>query len=291
MVVVNAHHPEQVPFTVAKVRALAKYINASEKRWEAFKTVQVEVAEAEGDLIIRPLRCFQDVRTRWDSTNRMLMRARKLRSAITQYCSGQCPHLALSEAEWKQVDYVITILRPFAIFTQLIGTTRDPTIHRVFGVYSLLLNHLDKCERKLKKKRKEWKTLLYDGILAAREKLFDFYSKTTDARHGTLFGIAILLDPISKDTFWKRSHWQEEPIWELDYWVALEELYHRSYEHHPLTKKRLLAPKDIRRRPEPSLDDVMTHIHSSQQSTQSTDAMISDAEAELLDYRQFGRLW
>lgn len=253
-----------------------------------FRAIQIDISEEKKETNYRPLRCFQDVKTRWDSTNRMLMRSKKLRPAIDRYSESQCPHLALSESEWQQVDYVITILRPFAVFTQLIGTTRDPTIHRVYGVYSILLDHLDKCEKKLKRKRKQWKVLLFEGLQAARAKLFDFYEKTETSDAGKLFGMAILLNPAAKDSFWKASHWQEDSYWVQAYWVELEALYDLTYRSRTLTTKRMVAPREMRRHQEPNLDDVMIRIHSDQASDRP-DTDLTDAEVELMDYRQFGK--
>jgi hypothetical protein len=277
-----------VPYTVAKIRALAKFINASEKRWDQFRAFQLEIAIDAGDTKHRVLRCFQDVKTRWDSTNRMLMRARVLRVAIEKYCEAHCPHLMLNASEWQQVDYVVSVLRPFAVFTQLIGTTRDPTIHRVFGVYSLLLNHLDSCTKRLKRKRMQWKVLMLEGLEAARVKLFEYYEKTEVSDAGPLYGIAILLDPAAKEAFWQAGHWREDLGWQASYWVEFERLYQTTYGPRPLITKRLAAPKEMRQRREPNLDDIMHRIHTDQENDQQ-DVEATDADVELADYRQYSR--
>lgn len=216
----------------------------------------------------------------------MLMRARVLRIAIEKYCETHCPHLILNASEWQQIDYVVSVLRPFAVFTQLIGTTRDPTIHRVFGVYSILIDHLESCEKKLKRKQKEWKVLLLNGLREARTKLFEYYEKTESSDAGKLYGMAILLDPAAKDTFWQAGHWREDPAWKALYWVEFEALYEMTYAPRALTSKRVVAPKEIRRRQEPNLDDIMHRIHGEQGSDQP-DMEFTDADVELMDYRQF----
>jgi hypothetical protein len=167
----------------------------------------------------------------------------------------------------------------------LIGTTREPTLHRVYGIYSILLDHLDKNEKKLKKKRKEWKVLIYEGLQAARSKLWEYYEKTETSDAGRLYGMAVLLGPVAKETFWKAAHWKEDPDWVQSYWLDLERLYDSTYAQRPLTKKRAVVPKDIRRRQEPSLDDVITQIYSDQSSSQFEERL-DDADIEMMDYRQ-----
>jgi hypothetical protein len=96
--------------------------------------------------------------------------------------------------------------------------------------------------------------------------------------------MAIPLDPATKDVFWKAAHWQEDLDWVQAYWVELEALYNSTYRERALISKQLVAPRETRRRQEPSLDDVMNRIHSGQLSDQPLNDM-DDADGELIDYR------
>lgn len=268
-----------------KVRKVAKFINSSEKRWDIFRDIQLDLAKTDDRTSFRPLRCFQDVRTRWDSTNQMLMRIRKLRPAVTAYSELDSSVPQLNEVEWRQIDYIITILRPFAVFTQLIGSTREPTIHRVLGVYSLLLDHLERCREQLKKKRKDWKILLYEALELATAKLNQYYLATEDMETAEVYGVAILLNPSAKDAFWKSGHWHEDEAWVSRYWVAFEEVY-QDYRGRSVERRRVV-PRKLQRRQEPSLDEIMDRIQSDQLGDDEIEA--DDADAELADYRQFSK--
>jgi hypothetical protein len=73
----------------------------------------------------------------------------------------------------------------------------------------MLIAHLDACGEKLKKKRLEWKVNIWDGLSGARDKLLEYYEKTKTAN---IYGVAILLNPVAKDRFWKEKHWKEDDI-------------------------------------------------------------------------------
>lgn len=272
-----------MPFTIAKIRKFAKFVNASDARWQKFKEIMIEVAKEHDDTTFRPLRCFQDVRVRWDSTNRMLMRAQKLRESIDRYATINCPKLSLNDLEWQQIDYVVTILRPFAVFTQLIGSTREPTIHRVFGVYSILLNHIEAVGKKLVRKKLHWKVAIWDGLVHAKDKLLDYYEKTQPAN---LYGIAVFIDPAAKDSFWKSQYWQELPMWESTYWVELEYMVKAEYGDRTLERRRKLIPKTLKRK-DVSLDDIVSNIFAEVHDDQEEEDL-QGVEAELLEYRAYG---
>jgi hypothetical protein len=72
--------------------------------------------------------------------------------------------------------------------------TKDVTIHSVFLVYRKLLEHIKQSNRKLKKKATPWKKDIYGALLAARQKLREYYEKTYH-NHGFLYGTGALLAP------------------------------------------------------------------------------------------------
>jgi len=81
----------------------------------------------------------------------MLNRARKLQSVFDQYCmTHQYMQFKLDEEEWRQVEYLLLITKPFFDFTNVLSKTRDVTVQHVFSIYNKLFNHLDAAERKLK---------------------------------------------------------------------------------------------------------------------------------------------
>ncbi|KAK4948515.1 hypothetical protein LTR66_014114 [Elasticomyces elasticus] len=72
--------------------------------------------------------------------------------------------------------------------------TRDVTIHSVFLVYRKLLEHIERSNRRLKRKTTPWKKDMYGALLVARQKLKEYYEKTY-RDHGFLYGTGTLLAP------------------------------------------------------------------------------------------------
>ena len=94
---------------------------------------------------LRPKILIQDVKTRWDFTCHMLIRVHMLQNTIDSWLSqnDQFIYLTITSEEWKQVEYLIELTKPFAFFTALIGKSKGPMIHNVFNIYESLFNHLE----------------------------------------------------------------------------------------------------------------------------------------------------
>ena len=183
---------------------------------------------------LKVLKPFQDIVGRWDSTLHMLLRIHALRvdleSFFVEFGAG---FLKLSEVEWSQVEYLIDIIKPFGRFTQMIGSTRRPTIHYVFDIYDQLFNHLDQAIGRLSKKRMSWKVEMLEGLQAAHTLLRKYYSKTQTSL-GLLYGKAALLNPRKKDELFLSESWQDQnEDWAETYWNALKEDYDHSFITNP----------------------------------------------------------
>jgi len=139
----------------------------------------------------------------------MLRRARKLRNCITKYCKDHdYPQFDMDEVEWRQVDYLIQLTKPFFQFTMALMKTRDVTIHSVFLVYRKLLEHIDSSISRLKKKSTPWKQSMHDALLAAKQKLADYYNKTY-RDHGFLYAIGTILAPQYKLSVFAEDEWSD----------------------------------------------------------------------------------
>jgi hypothetical protein len=163
-----------------------------------------------------PLAMIQDVSTRWNSTFRMLRRARKLKLELNSSLQwGEATGTGLewlTPAEWRQVDYLIELLQPFAKYTAAIGATNGPTVHQVLDVYNNLFDHLDEQEVKLARKRISWKVQMHTGLGEAKKKLAEYYSQT-QGEIGHQYAIASILSPI------QLLHTFEGIAWEDGNWV------------------------------------------------------------------------
>jgi hypothetical protein len=149
----------------------------------------------------------------------MLRRARKLKNYVDQ--TFQDPEAtksrleSLTTAEWRQVDYLVELLHPFAKYTAAIGATNGPTVHQVLDVYNDLFDHLDEQEAKLARKRIQWKVQMWAGIREAHKKLSEYYSQT-QGQIGHQYAIASILSPV------QLLHTFEGPAWEGSNWVSMQ---------------------------------------------------------------------
>jgi hypothetical protein len=115
----------------------------------------------------------------------------------------------LSEEEWRQIDYLIEILYPFALYTDAIGAViSGPTVHNVFAVYNKLFGHIESHIEKLKRKRVTWKVTMRHGLELANDKLSTYYSKTKDSI-GYIYGAATVLAPQYKLAFFEGEDWED----------------------------------------------------------------------------------
>ncbi|KAJ5249389.1 hypothetical protein N7524_011705 [Penicillium chrysogenum] len=88
---------------------------------------------------------LQDVKTRWNSTFLMLRRAKRLRDFLGTFCTDyNCEEMALNNDEWRQIDYLLCLTKPFYEYTLALSKTRDVTAYLVFQIYNMLFEHLEK---------------------------------------------------------------------------------------------------------------------------------------------------
>jgi len=141
----------------------------------------------------------------------MMRQARRLRNCINKYCNDHdYSQFRISSMEWRQIDYLLQLIKPFFQFTMALMKTKDVTIHSVFLVYRKLLEHIEESNQRLKKKTTPWKRNMYEALIAARQKLRDYYEKTY-RDHGFLYGTGTLLAPQYKlcafdDTEYSKCH-------------------------------------------------------------------------------------
>jgi hypothetical protein len=150
----RSHIKGDITDTLDKVRRLAIYINASPQRREEFLKLQ---QDKDGNQLVP----IQDVRTRWNSTYLMLQRAKRLQSYLNRYCRLESlDNLMLDSDEWRQIEYLLYLTRPFFLYTSTFSKTKDVTIHQVFRLYNQLFKHLEASINQLKRKKVSFTLLL-----------------------------------------------------------------------------------------------------------------------------------
>ena len=179
------------------------YVNASPQCRESFYNTQWNRT--------RRLLLIQDVKTRWHSTCHMLIRAHKLCSHIMQWLHDDHHRetLGLTNVEWKQVEYLIELSLLYCQLGNAIAKTKSVTVHNVFPIYDSLFNHLRDSIARLKQKKDAWKRSILMGLIAARDKLHKYYSRTYGQR-SDLAAIATILSPDLKLSAFDNITWEAE---------------------------------------------------------------------------------
>ncbi|XP_010424201.1 PREDICTED: zinc finger BED domain-containing protein RICESLEEPER 2-like [Camelina sativa] len=114
--------------TLEKIIESIKYVQASEKREILFgKCVEVVGLQLKADLIM-------DVKTRWNSTYKMLDRALKYRAAFgnLKVIDGRNYKFHPTEAEWHRLKQICEFLEPFDEITNMISGSTYPTSNLYF---------------------------------------------------------------------------------------------------------------------------------------------------------------
>jgi hypothetical protein len=84
---------------------------------------------------VRLLRMVGDIPIWWNSTYDMILWAKRIHFPLQDWLDKQIlndpsqERLSLSNLDWKKLDYLIILLRPFAEYTSLIGNLKDATIN------------------------------------------------------------------------------------------------------------------------------------------------------------------
>jgi len=111
--------------------------------------------------------------------------------------------LRVFEQEWRQVEYMIKLLEPFKEYTEAMGRTQGPTIHKAFLVYSNLFDHLeDQDNMKELDSVLKWTGELETAVENALIKMRKYYART-EGEGGLLYNIATVLNPTQKLSLYK----------------------------------------------------------------------------------------
>jgi hypothetical protein len=112
----------------------------------------------------------------------------------------------LNSEEWRHIDYLLHITKPFYKWTVALSIIKETTIHVVFEVYNRLFTHFEQSQARLRRKKVPWKQAMLQALDAGREKLSAYYQRTEEA-HGHLYAIGTILAPKYKLDFFKGPEW------------------------------------------------------------------------------------
>lgn len=124
-------------------RTVIKKLQASGMLYQTFKSIQREL-----DPKLPARRIPLDVETRWNSTYLMLSTAVDYQRALNDLVktmkvnAKEKKSLTISEDEWEDVDWCLTLLKPFYDATNEVFHKDYPTLNTVLPVIYFLSDHL-----------------------------------------------------------------------------------------------------------------------------------------------------
>jgi hypothetical protein len=144
----------------------------------------------------------------------------------------------LDQEEWRQVEYLLLITKPFFDFTNVLSKTRDVTVHHVFSIYNRLFTHLEDTEKKLKRKAIPWKRRILQALRAAKAKLSKYYGATENEPYGAIYAIATILYPSKKLRYFDNADWRGGKV---DFMKQYHEVLQKEFTQYQ--QQALLATK------------------------------------------------
>jgi hypothetical protein len=215
----------------------------------------------------------------------MLNRARKLQPVFDQYfITHSYVQFKLDQEEWRQVEYLLLITKPFFDFTNVLSKTRDVTVHNIFSIYNRLFNHLDTTEKKLKRKGVPWKKRMLQALRAAKKKLSKYYTATDNEAYGTVYAIATILCPSKKLRYFDNADWRGtnkkgEPVdFMKTYREVLQKEFRRYQQQQQVTSEKEPANVQV------SFDPVEDELDLLCESQTALQAEADQPEDEITRY-------
>ena len=195
---------------IGKIHNIVKYIIRSTGRREDFAGWQLEACIEDELFDHTELLLIKDGGVRWNSTYFILERAWILRKAIDKYLLAWRKPVndgydllqdVLTDDDWKQVEQLLKILRPFVLATKhMEGDANTPGVEGSYGTLwesittiELLHQILHRTQQNLKN---ENNFFLKSGINIAIQKINKYFDKMKD--ESPYYFTAVILHPLLK---------------------------------------------------------------------------------------------
>ncbi|CAI6370739.1 unnamed protein product [Macrosiphum euphorbiae] len=156
---------------------------------------------AQKNLKMSTNKLVQSVKTRWNSVYAMLVRLNDSRQAICSVLNDRTVTtrttaltLELSESKWELLEYLIKVLEPFNLVTNILSSAKTPTISTVQPILKSIVDNFLKHNNTDLQQIQTFKRIL------TRE----FQTRFFDAAHEEdifILNIASFLDPCYKNHF------------------------------------------------------------------------------------------
>ena len=203
------------------LRTVVRNIRASPQNSEEFKRMvllkniaEVSMDDEFDEYAPTSHKAILDVATRWNSTYEMLVRACKLKSAITLYARSK--ELALEDNCW---DTIVQFLKKFSDVSVYMCSDSYPTLSMAVPHYNNLLKHIQKHgESSRPSSNATTVDKLHNACVSAYGKIVRYYMVTSDC-----YTIATVLDPRLKLDYY-------EPSERDDIFNIVDLVFRRDYE-------------------------------------------------------------
>lgn len=206
---------------VAKLRKLIKKIRRSPKMRQAFRETCISIGIKFKVPII-------DVKTRWNSSYRMIERAFELKEPLNELCTKikSLSSFLISTSEWNELNIIMELLQKFDRATKFISMDRHITISAYLPTLYWLIDSLESfidensgsvvvaAEKGLAKLRK-YETLMSDSKIAL---------------------ISLFLNPALKLSYFKEHNYRKEYIKEIE--KMIQKVLADNYESTDLAEKK-----------------------------------------------------
>jgi len=139
---------------------------------------------------------IMDVKTRWNSTPKLLQRAYRLREFTCKWLkdpkfSDYWP-LLTTQVQWTIITHITEVLRPSRYWTMSMSKRHTVTLHAVITLHNDMFKILDGIMRALAKNRTQWKGELYFAVKFAWQQLYKYYAEVTPTTSVLLISASIL---------------------------------------------------------------------------------------------------
>ncbi|CAG8796190.1 12516_t:CDS:2, partial [Dentiscutata erythropus] len=211
----NINTPIMAGDIIPKLRKLVVKIRSSPQRRERFMR-QVKAAGLENCNLIL------DIKTRWNSTYEMLVRALEMHEAINAitYLDKDLQSLQLDIDEWDKIREVVIILEIFVRTTKMIESAKYPMLASIIPIYNYLIDELIKHRNNLNHSYE-----IITAVNAGLIKLESYYSRTNNT---AIYIIATVLDPRLKLGYYEENDWNRDFINGIK--ATILQIYQNNYE-------------------------------------------------------------
>jgi hAT family C-terminal dimerisation region/BED zinc finger len=227
--------------SIPRLRQLLVKVRGSPQRRERFER------QCEGDGLC-PKALKVDVRTRWNSTYDMIVRALELRQPLDDMAAldGELTRYRLDKREWELLPEVCRFLRVFKKASDHLCSAKHPTLTTAVPAYNYMIDKLEDLVDK---------DVDYSVIKNTAEVTMNKLKKYYFLTGAETYPVATILDPRLK------LHWYRENKWEHHWINDAHASFERAFAPYRVSSEAHVQESLFVHPSSDGDDDVMDHIY------------------------------